>query len=1251
MDALHRRSPDAIHAAYLSFFYLSSDVGAEDTMSNTAFSSLQLQMTSDDAFLLRIVLFTANNLLPCLDRLRLTEALLSVFGNRSSLLVDRANCHHMLSILLNMSIFSNMHSVLLDSGVASLINKAVDVLCCNSIEVEPTDRDYGGYSSDKAIVTNIISNLLSQAAEYSQAVKNGELTHTFLRLLALHDGTTTADIIHSIALQSSSAALVIGVCNSELIKAVSASVTSEFLTESMAWDAARYFLNISKPGVMDPATLFTAGAASAALTLSERSSHATQTVAIASLLNMLTVPRSCEELVEEAVLPLLNLVLCAEVPASVSEYPTAFSFSALESTRCLFNLSCVPYCVDILVKRAVHVKLLVVLGKGSQLLLFRLAVLSVLVQLSSSRACMEDLVSMDVIGVLDSQVVLNRSAAGNTTEEKEMASCFAHEVSKVVLSLSMHRIQLFEGHRKELVVLLNRLSSCRGPFFEDIVSKCAIVLAFLSLSNTDFGDLERVLRVSMEITHSDVVMESTAIALFNIVSSSRNVDMLLKDGIYLNVMVRLMRTGNIRVQESIAQAMRNLSAVPRSAELLLQLDLLSDFIVVALLRTSSDGVKAVSCDTFFNLFGHDSTRLKLAKSDLWWAMIRLTRTDVREVRSVAVHTLFNLSTYEECMHSLRNNFVFVFVKEILSYDQPEYFDLSIRSLMNVVSKCSADLTVAERVALVRTCVEAFYRSSSATGFLNVLSLMRKAAQLCGGGEEVAEYVAADVITALTQTKQIWIDDDPCRLFVSQLLCRVARFESYTRSVPLTEMGALCELVMPLSRGLPRRDAVDHENTSLPDSTLESICFRLLTVFLYYVRSDSSNAVATHLMSLSCLHHILQLLFHPGDESFDLSPACKEVALAVFAHVVKALVDPKKNTVGSAATWLAEVQTISLVRLVLSDLAAGSVTTSNIMSLIYDCSLSLQLSAALLANAPRIVEVLNKIILRHSEEDLSFEFAACVLRNFSLHTNLRDLLINCKGIDTLIRNILGSTSTQAILDATLMLYNITKYELSNDSTLCPQTIMLLASSVCETVIDPSVTVVARLVIGLVLDRYSTDMGYDASFVQSMLAEISTHPEEVGTDVEESLLSSDMRGMTLPALVPEVIRDDCYEELFTLSEFPLQENAWRPRVLRDVKGIEVSLQFPVSSASLTCLEAMPVEPRPVSLYRKIRRNFPLISLCSTADGIEPEDSVCGSEWSSPGKQLFPLSGDAPTPSSARSPTRSVRERFITFKEEDS
>ena len=359
----------------------------------------------------------------------------------------------------------------------------------------------------------------------------------------------------------------------------------------------------------------------------------------------------------------------------------------LGAIQVLYNLSCIPQCRSELVENKIHVKaleLMMLTREGTM----KSAYLQILVQLSSSSVCILELLKMDLIAKLESQLKQHAikcdvwkdislmllaivAYAGESLTEKDHISIV--RILKMICSPSAMRqaVQAFIASFNS-----NNTSSMNTPsigvmgmnsnntnnnsakfdynefsnrmtttHLEEILENGANILKFISIQFDSFEEMDPVVRTIIECgTDNEEIVENISHVLYNMTCYERNINLMLTDATYLNVMIRLMRNGKVHIQENIAHAMRTLCSVPKCVELLVSFDILSDLIVIALLRTSSEEIKIICSEAFYNMLTHESTRLKLLQGDLWWALMRLGRTDSEAVRSICVKALADLAT-------------------------------------------------------------------------------------------------------------------------------------------------------------------------------------------------------------------------------------------------------------------------------------------------------------------------------------------------------------------------------------------------------------------------------------------------------------------------------------------------------------------------------------------------------------------------------------------------------------------------------
>jgi hypothetical protein len=405
-----------------------------------------------------------------------------------------------------------------------------------------------------------------------------------------------------------------------------------------------------------PAALQMTGSSPAAVEMRVTMALMTNT-ALHSLQNLLLHTDNCNDLVASALEPLCHLL--------------ELEYAAQSAACCIFNLTCVPSCEAILVKERVHNKVLNCL-KNSKEAKARTSFFQILVQLARNQECVTDLMDNDVISKLNNEI-------GQVSENSISANWL--DISLMLLALVANKTDLLESQRNGVICILGKI--CTEKASEAVVANCANILAFLTLNVCDFLLIDPIITAIFDIPDNENVMSSLSFVLYNISCVPEHALQLLNHGggRYLNVMIRMMRNGNPHIQENIAEAMRTLCSLPKGAQLLLDLDLLSDFIVIALLRTSSEDIKSVCSESFFNLLCHVDYRQKLLKGDLWWAMMRLSRSSsLGNVRMICARTLFNLACDPKNMKPLRENSVLSLVKDISSTGTAEFLEICLKAI-------------------------------------------------------------------------------------------------------------------------------------------------------------------------------------------------------------------------------------------------------------------------------------------------------------------------------------------------------------------------------------------------------------------------------------------------------------------------------------------------------------------------------------------------------------------------------------------
>ncbi|CAM9785438.1 unnamed protein product [Chrysoparadoxa australica] len=123
---------------------------------------------------------------------------------------------------------------------------------------------------------------------------------------------------------------------------------------------------------------------------------------------------------------------------------------------------------------------------------------------------------------------------------------------------------------------------------------------------------------------------------------------------FLQFMVGVMRISCSETEQLVARALCNLTLEKACAQTLVSHDLLEDFIVVALLRSNTDGINVTCCKVFVNLLSHGELRPELVRKGegLAWALVKAARNGTGTIRDICGSTLYNLSCEEQYMEDL-----------------------------------------------------------------------------------------------------------------------------------------------------------------------------------------------------------------------------------------------------------------------------------------------------------------------------------------------------------------------------------------------------------------------------------------------------------------------------------------------------------------------------------------------------------------------------------------------------------------------
>ncbi|KDO35365.1 hypothetical protein SPRG_00214 [Saprolegnia parasitica CBS 223.65] len=135
-----------------------------------------------------------------------------------------------------------------------------------------------------------------------------------------------------------------------------------------------------------------------------------------------------------------------------------------------------------------------------------------------------------------------------------------------------------------------------------------------------------------------------ALAFANMSCSMRGRRLLGKRGEVAAGLNAMMRTGHHETQMCAAIGLCNLAIERGSLKGRVWAEsTVSDFIVVALLRVNSDKTKVICAKVLFNLLAHEDTREKLIVDGALYALIKLAKLDMEDIRQLCLRSIYNIS--------------------------------------------------------------------------------------------------------------------------------------------------------------------------------------------------------------------------------------------------------------------------------------------------------------------------------------------------------------------------------------------------------------------------------------------------------------------------------------------------------------------------------------------------------------------------------------------------------------------------------
>lgn len=817
LNALHKysgllpnlKTPAAIWSATLFFYYLTCENDLEDRIYNAGFGTLMSSSMSKDPALAVASLGALANLLPCSDRHRIAEQILRAAMNFGNVYFSThaEELRSVLRVILKALCFINVHITLINLDVIDFI----------AILVAQQDRN-------DVVVGRLLSEILSsllQSPEFYQDLVDADYIRIFLELLAFEDDQILQECVRAITVLSGDDVTLLAVRDGSVVEVLCGIVQSRHMAEATVIDIAKYLANICSTPV--PHQTIDLGLFKALLTLLDKFPiPEVRTYCLRALRGIYKTPAHCIRLCDASTPALIKAMQSEENP---------------EAITCFQYLSSVQVCIPKLFAHNVHGHILEILNSPKLATLpidniigyFR--ILLQMISGNSERAfkllnsgateCIWYVLQGGAVKKDDTSAATSLIAAGLSAAERRIQTALIKKsqenaeaakfylnpgvctvVSRLlvclIVAVGREGAQLPATTRQAALDVVHLIG--RPQSSDAVLDECGLVLASTSASGVSYDIADPIIRRIMKPSCSDVMLEAISVVVFNMTCIPENIEGLLSDEYYLNLMIRMMRSGLIAAQDNIVDAFRTLCCYEECAKLLLEKDLLSDFIVVALLRSSSARIKTVCCESLYNMLSQsESIRNELVHGDLWWAVMRLTKSDIERIRKVCCSALLNLSLETECIPALRHHHVIGFLKEFTIVGNGPFLEPCLVIVYNVLYHSNSPLQSSELVMAALLCIQCITRCDTPLSISLVLHILAKTLELITEANiPLTEIANTDVARLLIEAKGFWSSNDICRETVSLIMQQASRHATFVNAVPLSDIIPVCEALLTSS---------------------------------------------------------------------------------------------------------------------------------------------------------------------------------------------------------------------------------------------------------------------------------------------------------------------------------------------------------------------------------------------------------------------------------------------------------------------
>lgn len=825
----------------------------------------------------------------------------------------------------------------------------------------------------------------------------------------------------------------------------------------------------------------------------------------------------------------------------------------VSSVDAVFNLALNETCLSMLVDSNVHTILFSKLNTSS--VSFRCECLQTLMNLVTDSRCLKFLAQNNIMHILHELVI-----------SEEMLWLDASRLVRVIVVLSSD--QLVE---KDIEIVLEILSHiCGASTHVDIIIECSVILAQLSVLIPDFTSMDTVIKAIISISDSSSVMESVANLLFNVSCTTPSI--LIADTFYLNFMIQMMRTGSCTIQKSIGGALQSLCCHESCGNILMKYNLLSDFIVIALLLCTTPEIQCICNQSLCNLFSHESLRDFLLNSDVCWAMMSLSRNNGSEVRLPTASVFHNLSCTSENVFLLRKNLVLHFCHEMVSNtdNATDVLHGYVNAGLNIVLQLHKQLTPTELRHAWSIAVDVITFHSESSLCLQSIRLLLKVTEV-NLEYGVQEFIACKVDELLFSSSRVWTRDPATVVDLTRFVVLLSNYIPFVKAIKWSVIQLMLETILKSSTGV------------LP----EAMQNMTLVMFNYSNHSDNSLAY----LDSYCFGSLALYTF--------TSPLRTHESRDILSAIMLWMIVSELHTLNGEFSSLV---TTDFMRAVFSQCHANAHSSKlpNILRLTQISITNLDTAACMIDSG--LFQYLSSEVLHSKSVSRQVQESCGVfLLNLSCQVPLRSKIADAEGISEFVLALLDTLDEDVCLHMGVSLFYLAEGYLSDDVQLSPQFVQNIATEIVAlNRKHEGIATLSKKLLGLVLDRYSGSAGIHPTHVIGMYQSMQA---EKKLTVNDFLMNLKHLDRTHPAVVPhDVISNPgllMYSSTSRLNKFIDSNATFTTSFAGERCLMDVSLLLKVAANTSTILSTakrftgVEITPGPTkNVYSKVLKLYPRI-----------------------------------------------------------